>query len=237
MSGAAAERMPRHRGLLWAGVVMLAIVLLQAAAVAAAPNAPWTQGIDDAWRRMIGVGPDSGAYTWFLPMLFQELGQLPGLMLMFLVVPIVLVVLGRWRTALFALALQLAGPGLMSQGLKNIVNRPRPAADAAAGLYGPLFTVDHGSFPSGHNVSAAVLAVLLVALFAHTGRTARIVTIVVGALLIVGMIWQRTLVNAHWFTDCLSGMLVGLGVGLVLWWAFEPWLRADRGRRPAFIRA
>ena len=34
------------------------------------------------------------------------------------------------------------------------VDRPRPVDDLANGLLGPLFPVDHGSFPSGHAVSA-----------------------------------------------------------------------------------
>ncbi|MGB3730410.1 phosphatase PAP2 family protein [Microbacterium sp.] len=242
MSGAAKKtdaavvaRVPRTRGLLWAGIVLLVVVGLHGIAVAADPAAPWTQGLDDAWRRMIGVGPDSGAYTWFLPMFFQHLGQLPGMGVLMLILPIVLAAVGRWRTALFVLAVQLAGPGLVSQALKNTVNRPRPATDQAMGLYGPLFPVDHGSFPSGHAVSAGALAVILLALVPLARRGSRVAMIVIGAVLIVGMIWQRTLINAHWFSDCITGAAAGIGVALVLWWAFQPWLTRDLHRRPWFL--
>lgn len=233
---ASEPKQPRTSKLLVIGLLLLAVVGVQALLVAAAPGSPWTQSIDDAWRGMVGVGPDSGAYTWFLPMFFQQLGQLPGVVALLLVLPIVLALIGRWRSALFVLAVQLAAPGLVSQVLKNTVNRPRPAADEAAGLFGPLFTVDHGSFPSGHGVSAGALTVILVALIPATSKAARIVVIAIGALLAVGMIWQRTLVNAHWVSDAVAGVLAGIGVALVLWWAFEPWLRRDRGRKPWFIR-
>lgn len=233
----AVPRQTRTRKLLVIGLVLLAVVGMQAILVAAEPGSPWTQGFDDAWRSVIGVGPESGAYTWFLPMFFQQLGQLPGVVALLLVLPIALILVGRWRSALFVLAVQLAAPGLVSQVLKSTVNRPRPAVDEAAGLFGPLFTVDHGSFPSGHGVSTGALAVILVALIPATSKTARIVVIAIGALLAVGMIWQRTLVNAHWVSDAVAGVLAGIGVALVLWWTFEPWLRRDRGRRPWFIRA
>ena len=58
---------------------------------------------------------------------------------------------------------------------------------------------------------------------------------VLSALLALGMIWQRTLINAHWLSDSIVGILAGLGVGFILWWAFWPWLNRDYGRRPWFL--
>lgn len=231
----AGPRQPRDRRLLWIGVILLALVGVQAIAVASNPESPWTQGIDDIWRAWVGVGPESGAYTWFVPMFFQYLGQLPGIVSVFLLLPLALFLVGRWRSALYVMAVQIAAPGLVSQVLKNTVNRPRPEADDALGLFGPLFHVDHGSFPSGHATSAGALAVILIALIPHATRARTIALFVISAFLIVGMVWQRTLVNAHWITDAVSGVMVGAGVSLVLWWAFEPWLRQDRGRRPWFM--
>lgn len=226
---------PRTVSLLITGVVLLVIVLAQAAAVLASPDSPWTQALDDAWRNMVGVGPDSTAYTWVLPMFFQQLGQAPGMITLGLILPIVLAFVGRWRSALFVFSVMLAAPGLVSQLLKNTVNRPRPEGDAALGLFGPLFRVDHGSFPSGHATTAGALAVILVALIPTAAPSARTILGVIGALLVLGMIWQRTLVNAHWVTDAVAGACTGIGVALLLWWAFEPWLRRDYGRRPWFM--
>jgi undecaprenyl-diphosphatase len=228
-------RVPRANGLLITGILLLIVLAIQALLVAANPAAPWTQSVDDAWRALVGVGPDSGVHTGPPAMFFQYLGELPGFAVMFIPLPAVLTIVGRWRSALFVIAVQLAGPGLVSQLIKNLVNRPRPATDAAAGLYGPLFTVDHGSFPSGHAVSAAAIAITVFALIPPTRRRMRVAWGVVGALLMIGIVWQRTLINAHWLSDTISGLIAGTGVALVLWWAFQPWLRRDYGRRPGFL--
>ncbi len=227
----------RTTGKLVAGIALLTIVVVQALLIAPNPGNPWVQEFDDSMHRAIGVGPDSAVYTGFIPMFFQHLGQLPGMVALFLVLPIVLIIVGRWRTALFVLAAQLAGPGLVSQTLKNTVNRPRPAANEAEGLFGPLFMVDHGSFPSGHATSAGLLAIIVIALIPTAHRGWRIAAGVVGALIAVGMIWQRTLINAHWMSDAVVGSMAGIGVGLILWWAFEPWLRRDYARTPWFRRS
>lgn len=143
---------PRTSALLWSGLALLGLGLAQAVAVGLAPSAPWTQGIDDAWRQLVGVGAESGAHGWILPLFFHHLGGPIGGLVLMILVPAVLAIIGRWRTALFLVAAQLAGPGLVSQTLKNLVDRPRPAADVEQGLYGPLYLVDHGSFPSGHSM-------------------------------------------------------------------------------------
>lgn len=239
MRGASAVRpasTARPRALLIAGIALLVVFVGMGAAVLADPAKPWSQGIDDAWRSAVGVGPDSPLPGSPVAMFFQQLGQLPGMIVFALVLPIVLVALGRWRSAIFVFLLQLAGPGLVSQLAKNLVNRPRPAADEAAGLFGPLFTVDHGSFPSGHAVSAAVAAVTILALIPPARRGLRAVGFVVAAILLIGIVWQRTLINAHWFSDTIAGILAGLGVGLLLQWAFWPGLQRDFARRPGFAR-
>lgn len=229
-------RLPRSRSLLLTGLALLAVFVAMGIAVRADPAAPWTQPLDDAWRAMIGVGPSSPLPGSAVAMFFQQLGQLPGLVVMGIVLPLVLVLVGRWRSALFVFVVQIAGPGLVSQLAKNLVDRPRPAADAAAGLYGPLFTVDHGSFPSGHAVSAGVAAVTVLALIPAQRRVLRALAYALAALLIAGMVWQRTLINAHWLSDTIAGILAGVGTALVLQWAFQPWLRRDHGRRPWFRR-
>ncbi|MCA0380496.1 MAG: phosphatase PAP2 family protein [Actinobacteria bacterium] len=226
----------RTRSLLVAGALLLLTFFAMGIAVFANPGHPWSQGLDDAWRVAVGVGPESALPGSPLAEFFQNLGQLPGFVLMMLVVPLALVIVGRWRSAIFVVVAQLTGPGLVSQFAKNIVDRPRPAADEAAGLFGPLVTVDHGSFPSGHAVTAAVVAVTLVALIPPSRRLLRGIGIAIAVLLPLGMAWQRTLINAHWVSDTVAGTFAGLGVALLLAWAFQPWLRRDYGRRPWFVR-
>jgi undecaprenyl-diphosphatase len=222
--------------MLWTALGLLAVFAGLAVGVVVAPGAPWSQGLDDLWRSGFGVGPESTLPGFALAQMFQHLGQLPGAVLMMILLPLVLVLIGRWRSALFVIAVQLAGPGLLSQLTKNLVDRPRPAEDAAAGLFGPLVQVDHGSFPSGHSVSMAAIVITVLALIPASAVWVRRIWIVLGVLLAVGMVWQRTLINAHWFTDTCAGLIGGAAVALLLWWAFLPWLRRDQERRVWFLR-
>lgn len=227
---------PRPRWMLWTALGLLAVFAALAIGVVVAPEAPWSQGLDDLWRSGFGVGPESMLPGFALAQMFQHLGQLPGAVLMMVLLPLVLVLIRRWRSALFVIGVQLAGPGLLSQLTKNLVDRPRPAEDTTAGLFGPLVEVDHGSFPSGHSVSMAAIIITVLALIPASAVWVRRIWIVLGVLLAVGMVWQRTLINAHWFTDTCAGLIGGAAVAVLLWWAFLPWLRRDQERRVWFLR-
>lgn len=226
----------RPRWMLWTALGLLIVFIALALGVLAAPDAPWSQALDDLWRGLVGVGPDSWLPAFALAQLFQHLGQLPGAVLMMILLPLALVLVGRWRSALFVIAVQLAGPGLLSQLTKNLVDRPRPVEDTVAGLFGPLVQVDHGSFPSGHSVSMAAIIITVLALIPASAVWARRIWIVLGILLAAGMVWQRTLINAHWFSDTCAGLIGGTAVAVLLWWAFLPWLRRDHERQVWFLR-
>lgn len=220
----------RPSALLWWALALLAVFVLMGFAVAADPSSPFPQPLDDWWRSVNGVSPDSGAYTWFLPMFFQYLGEAPGALVTGLLIPVLLALAGRWRSAVFFFAVIVLGPGLISQVGKNLVDRPRPAAVEGAGLYGPLFSVDHGSFPSGHCVLAAAVVFAIAALIPASRTRARSIWWAVGVAVMVGMMWQRTLINAHWLSDTMIGLVAGAAAALLLQWAFWPWLQSDHGR-------
>lgn len=232
-AGEASARPKRPRALLVAGLAGLAVFMAFGFAVAENVEGPFTQPIDDAWRALVGLAPGTGGEIWALPMLFQHLGQIPGAVLTMLLLPAWLFVIRRWRSALFFLTAELVGNFGVSQLTKNLVDRPRPADDPAEGLFGPLFQVDHGSFPSGHAVSTGILVIAVAALLPPAKR---LVWWIVGALLVVGMIWQRTLINAHWLSDALFGIIGGASATLIIWWAFATLLQKDYGK-PLFRRA
>ncbi|MGO7983606.1 phosphatase PAP2 family protein, partial [Rhizobium johnstonii] len=102
---------------------------------------------------------------------------------------------------------------------KNLVHRPRPAADIENGLFGPLFSVDHGSFPSGHSITVGFVIVGVAALITPGNR---LIWWCIAPLLAVGIVWQRTLINAHWLSDTLFGVIAGAAGTLIVWWAFWP---------------
>ena len=234
MSGTGSDAPRRPRALLWTAVALLALFAAMAVAVGLDPATPFTQRLDDAWRALVGAAPGSGSYRWFLPMTFQYFGELPGVLLVVVVLTGVLALLGRWRSALFLLAVNAIGPGLISQAAKKLVDRPRPAPGLTGG-YGPLFPVDQGSFPSGHVCFAAALVVGVAALIPAVHRTTRVAWWAIGGLFTLGVAWQRTLVNAHWLSDTAFGLVGGAGAALLMWWVFWPWLRRDQSR-PAWWR-
>lgn len=215
----------RPRGMLIAGLIGLTAFVAFAISVVVDVEHPWIQPLDDVWRALVGTGPD--APTWWLPMVFQYLGEAPGALLLLIIVPLALVCVRRWRSALFFVTANLSVSLAVSQLTKNLVHRPRPAEDLDAGLYGPLFSVDHGSLPSGHAITAGFVIVAVAALLPPSKRR---VWWIVSALIGVGMVWQRTLINAHWLSDTLVGLLGGAAGTLIIWWAFSPLLTRDYGR-------
>lgn len=225
------KKATRPRILLWIGLAGLAVFVIFAASVAANPTSPFTQGMDDAWRRLIGASSVDAAEGPF-PMFFQHFGQIPGAVLTLILIPAWLFIIRRWRSAVFFLTAEIVGNFGVSQLTKNLVDRPRPADDIAAGLFGPLFQVDHGSLPSGHSVSAGIL---LIAVAAILPASKRFGWWIVGTFLVLGMIWQRTYINAHWFSDAIIGVVGGASATLVLWWAFSTLLQKDYGK-PLFAR-
>lgn len=199
---------------------MLGLFALMAAHLMVA-QPPVTQPLDDAWRAWVGAdGPVGGPLFWF----FEQFGYGLGYALL-AGVSLLLLAGGRWWTVVFVLSAALLGPGLVSQGTKQLVDRPRPAPDPARGLHGPWVAVDHGSFPSGHALTMgfAVVAVgvLLPAVHRRWWTPASV-------LLCGGMVWQRTWVNAHWLSDAVFGVLAGVAATMVVAWLLHDRVAAEQ---------
>ncbi|MET9962882.1 phosphatase PAP2 family protein [Streptomyces sp. NPDC006326] len=204
----------RRPGRLILGALLLGIALAMALIVRADSAEPPFQGLDDRWLHLMG-GPHGGppavaaaALDWF--------GGPPGV-----VVPLALLayllVRRRWAAAGFLLVVYLLGNLLVVQGLKHLVDRPRPAH--------PLVRVDHGSFPSGHAAGAALLVVVVGALLVPAAR--RALWWAAGTVFTLAMMWSRTWLHAHWLTDTLAGAAAGAGAALLAWWLHGPALARE----------
>jgi undecaprenyl-diphosphatase len=121
----------------------------------------------------------------------------------------VVVALGAWRigaAAVVALAAAWAG----ADGLKAVVQRPRPFAFA-------MLPLDGWAMPSGHaaRVAAVSLAVLVAAGWSASGeRRAQALALawIVGAVNVaIGAC--MVYLGAHWPTDVLAGWVLGAAVG------------------------
>ena len=102
-----------------------------------------------------------------------------------------------------------AGAGMLTIVLKNLIQRPRPAA-AAEFLYGTTF-----SLPSGHALGSLVgygmLAYVIGATWVES-RRGRLLVVIGTAVLVIAIGLSRLYLGVHYFSDVVAGFAVG-----VLW--------------------
>jgi membrane-associated phospholipid phosphatase len=108
----------------------------------------------------------------------------------------------------------LAGEGLLTVSVKDVVRRVRPTLNPVAHTLGP-------SFPSGHSATAAAFyagAALL--LGRHLRRTGRALLAAVAAGIAVAVAASRVLLDVHWLSDVIAGLALGWSWFLVCTIAF-----------------
>lgn len=208
----------RRNGTLGLGITLLAAAAALALVVRRDVTRPPFQGLDDRWLSWMG-GPHQGfpsavaaALNWF----GGPAGSVVPLALL-----LFLLLRRRWVSASFLFTVYMAGNMLVVQGLKHLVDRPRPE--------NPLVRVDHGSFPSGHAAGAALLVVIVGVILVPAAR--RRAWWIGGAVFTAAMMWSRTWLHAHWLSDTAAGAVAGAGAGLIAWWLCAPMLAREAGRR------
>jgi membrane-associated phospholipid phosphatase len=150
-------------------------------------------------------------------------GELPYSLLMVVLVAIVFFYYKLRREAYYITAVLLSG--LVILAVKNMVNRPRPTQ-----FYVRLVEINRfQSFPSGHVLSYVLFFGFMIVLM-HTvttipHRTKTIVTYI-SAFYIASISLSRIYLGAHWFTDTLGGLLLGLICLIVLCYFY---LKKKRG--------
>ena len=101
------------------------------------------------------------------------------------------------------LLIVVAGNGILTTSVKELVDRVRPELNPVAETLGP-------SFPSGHSSwSAAFFAAAALLLCRGRGRRARAVIAGSAAGLAVTVAGSRVLLDVHWLSDVLAGLALG----------------------------
>jgi len=142
----------------------------------------------------------------------------------------VLLLVRRWRWAVFVFVSSMGGH-ILSNLTKRIVERPRPPwfiihADQTVAMF--------PSFPSGHTTSgmAGLVAIAITLWFVLPRPWSTVVAPVVG---VIGVFQgpSRLFLAKHWLTDVLGGLAFGAGWLCVVWGAFLLWLmpRTDDAER------
>ena len=119
----------------------------------------------------------------------------------------VLLLILRWWWAAITVAATAIVCIAIAAPLARVVARLRPEESLAE--------IVPTSFPSGHVAFATALVTVLILLFRHW------LWWVLGAVWVVWMAWSRTYLAAHWLTDVIGGLFLGVAVGILVWAVVE----------------
>jgi undecaprenyl-diphosphatase len=139
-------------------------------------------------------------------------------------VAIFLIVRKRWYQVLM-LALAVGGGSLLNILLKHFFHRQRPV------LENPLLTLASYGFPSGHTMGSTLFYGTLALFVAQAVRTWRwrVVAFWIAALAVALIGLSRIYLGAHYLTDVVGAIAVGLAWLAFCWTGVETW-RKWRGR-------
>jgi undecaprenyl-diphosphatase len=126
---------------------------------------------------------------------------------------------------LIALVSAVGGGALLNLALKHLFHRQRPV------LENPLVTLSSYGFPSGHTMGATIFygVLALIVTYSIRGWARQVVVGWIAALAIVLVAISRIYLGAHYFTDIIGAIAVGLAWLAFCWTGVET-LRRWRGR-------
>lgn len=176
---------------------VLGIVAVGAVAVALRVTRAAPTAIDLGWDRLMHSAASS-TFTAFASVLAVLGAGLPDTVIVAIIALLVGVIRGWFWAGFVAVAAIISAIDVSV--LKSVAARGRP--DAAFGVA--------NAFPSGHTTAAAVLAGVVILLFRR--RIVRVLAV----LWVLAMAWSRTALHAHWFTDVLAGIVLGMATAVVL---------------------
>jgi membrane-associated phospholipid phosphatase len=144
--------------------------------------------------------------VWHFMVFFTDLGGVASMTMLAIMGSIWQSAIKHPRLARAWLAIVIAG-ALINQGVKGVVDRPRPPPD----LRDRAVLQEDLSYPSGHSMGAVVgfgmLGYALV--LPQRRRPRRIVAVTFMVFLILAVGLSRIYLRAHWFSDVIGGYALG----------------------------
>ncbi|WP_334178094.1 phosphatase PAP2 family protein [Pseudoxanthomonas sp.] len=173
---------------------------------------------DDAllWRAHAMAGPALDRFFVFISAIGYQWGVVP----VDIALTAGLLIVRRWREATFA-GVSFAGSALLNMATKQFFQRDRPT------LWESIAPEHTFSFPSGHAMGSATLAMVVVLLCWPTRWRWLAAILAIAFTLLVGV--SRIYLGVHYPSDILGGWAAGIawvsGVYLVLYRVRgRPWL-------------
>jgi undecaprenyl-diphosphatase len=129
-----------------------------------------------------------------------------------------------WHFAAFVSAMVVSEIAISV--LKNVYDRARPP--------NPLVVTSGASFPSGHAVATSVTVIAIgIALFPPKG-VHRWLWGIGGVIFSYLMALSRTYLHAHWLSDVVAGVLLGVTIAMVCALVVEAFRHEEEGDPPGF---
>ncbi len=165
-------------------------------------TAEWVQAVDD-WVYALAVDLENG-FAVGVAEAMDFVGSTWVVTPVMILTAAFLLWKRRWE-ALTYWVLAMVGSQLLIGPVKNLYARPRP----------PLALVETTgySFPSGHAVAGAAVAVALVIVLVPAGPKRRNLEMLAATFAVL-MALSRVYLRAHWLSDAVSGAALGAGVAI-----------------------
>jgi membrane-associated phospholipid phosphatase len=137
--------------------------------------------------------------------LVTQLGEAHTVLVLGVVLAVVETIRTRTAAVIGFLLVVTLGDSLVTNGVKELVNRARPTLNPIAHTLGP-------SFPSGHSSTAAAFYAAAALLLARRrSRRVRIALAATAVGIAVAVGASRVLLDVHWTSDVIAGLALGFG--------------------------
>ncbi|UOQ57939.1 phosphatase PAP2 family protein [Leucobacter allii] len=203
------------------GAAVLGLVAVAAFGAVLRLTHPGPLPVDEWWHGVASVSPGSPASA--IAVFLAQLGGGAGAAACAGIAAALCCALRRPRDAAAIATAALLGV-LLSELGKSLVLRPRP--------WDQLYESHGTSYPSGHSMGAAALAVsaALVALGSERlGRRAERAVALAALGWMLLMMWSRTALHVHWLSDTVAGAILGASAAVL---ARRLWFGGGRAAAP-----